>query len=65
MGARANRRARVQGIVEQYVERFRREIKRDPGYDIKGKIEKERDPLHRGAMLAAEREVYKAMREGK
>lgn len=36
---RAQRKARVQGIVEQYVERFRRELAKDPGYDIRGKID--------------------------
>jgi len=59
---RAQRKARVQGIVEQYVERFRRELAKDPGYDIRGKIDKEKDSLHRGAMLAAERQVYREMR---
>lgn len=59
---RAQRRQRVQGIVEMYVERFRRELARDPGYDIRGKIDKEKDALHRGSMLLAERIVYREMR---
>lgn len=60
---RSQRRQRVQGIVERYAEEFMKEFKRDIGFDLRSRIDRERDPLKRGAMLAAERIVYGEMRK--
>ncbi|MCE5256545.1 MAG: hypothetical protein LLF89_06830 [Spirochaetaceae bacterium] len=49
-------------IIESFVAAFRKELKRDPGYDIRARIDREKRAEIRGAMLAAEREVYREMR---
>lgn len=60
--SRAARAQKRNGIVEQYAEAFRKEFKRDIGFDLRSRIDRESDPLKRGAMLAAERIVYAEMR---
>lgn len=59
---RADRRRKNTDMINSYAETFRKEFKRDIGFDLRSRIDRERDPLKRGAMLAAERIVYGEMR---
>jgi hypothetical protein len=59
---RSQRKDRVQGIIEHYADEFRRELARDIGFDIRKRIDREKDGFYRGCMLAAEKEVYREMR---
>lgn len=59
---RAQRKQNTADLIKGYVDEFRQRLKVDVGYDIRARIDRERDPLKRGAMLAAERIVYKELR---
>ena len=59
---RADRRRKNTDMIKSYAETFRKEFKRDIGFDLRSRIDREKRAEIRGAMLAAEREVYKELR---
>lgn len=61
---RSQRRSRSEALIQHYAERFRRELGHNLAYDIRKEIDKEKDARKRGAMLAAERTVYREMHIG-
>ena len=63
--SRAQKAVDRERMIQSFAEAFRKELGKDIGYDIRARIDREKRADIRGAMLAAEREVYKAMREGK
>jgi hypothetical protein len=60
---RSQRKQRVQGIVEHYVEIYRKRLKADLAFDIRKDIDRETDTLIRGAKCAAMREVFREFKE--
>lgn len=60
--SRASRALDRERMIQSFVEAFRRELARDIGFDIRTRIDREKRPLVRGAMLQAEREVYREMK---
>jgi|GEM_PF-2056440 len=60
--SRAQKAVDRERMIQSFAEAFRKELGKDIGYDIRARIDRERDPLKRGAMLAAERIVYKELR---
>lgn len=60
---RAQRKQNTADLIKGYVEEFKRRLKADIGYDIRARIDREKRAEIRGAMLAAEREVYREMRK--
>ena len=62
MSSRAQKAVDREHMIQSFVEAFRRELKKDLGFDIRARIDREKRPVVRGAMLAAEREVYREMK---
>ena len=60
--SRASKAIDRERMIRSFVEAFRRELDRDIGFDIHARIEREKRPVVRGAMLAAEREVYRDLK---
>ena len=60
---RSQRKKRVQGIVEHYVDVYRKRLKADLAFDIRRDIDRETDTLIRGAKCAAMKEVLKEYKE--
>lgn len=60
--SRASKALDRERMIQSFAEAFRRELARDIGFDIRGRIDREKRPLVRGAMLQAEREVYREMK---
>lgn len=50
-------------MIQDFVAAFKKELARDIGFDIRARIDRERRPLVRGAMLCAEREVYNDLKQ--
>jgi len=59
---RAQRKQNTADLIKGYVDEFRQRLKVDVGYDIRARIDREKRAEIRGAMLAAERIVYKELR---
>lgn len=60
---RADRRRKNTDLINDFAATFRRALEKDPGFDIRGRIDREKRAVYRGAMLAAERIVYGEMRK--
>ena len=60
--SRASKALDRERMIQSFVVAFRKELARDIGFDIRGRIDREKRPLVRGAMLQAEREVYREMK---
>jgi uncharacterized protein YmfQ (DUF2313 family) len=50
-------------MIQSFAEAFRKELAKDIGFDIRARIDREKRAEIRGAMLAAERQVYGEMRK--
>ena len=61
--SRAERKLKSEILIQVYAELFRRRLMADIGYDIRSEIDREKDARKRGAMLAAERQVYGEMKQ--
>jgi len=60
--SRAQKAVDRERMIQSFAEAFRKELEKDIGYDIRARIDREKRAEIRGAMLAAEREVYAEMR---
>lgn len=57
--SRASKAIGRERMIQSFVEAFKKELARDIGFDIRARIDRERRPIIRGAMLQAERQVYR------